>query len=185
MVFVSVLPDSSSSHEYTPNNPALISSPMFGGKQITSTVPPATDLDPLLCGSPRYSDNNSYYPNNWSSNSGYSNNYNYYNSTPNNQNQYLNTGGTTMVLYPHLYSTVNQNQIHLHLHGSPDKIDHYFNHENLSNVLTPVRNSDNEIAIPSSSTVHESQDQKHEIGGMSHEQSPTTDPSVWRPYWHQ
>lgn len=24
----------------------------------------------------------------------------------------------TMVLYPHLYSTVNQNQIHLHLHGT-------------------------------------------------------------------
>lgn len=32
-----------------------------------------------------------------------------------------------MVLYPQLYSTVNQNQIHLHLHATatPDKIEQY------------------------------------------------------------
>lgn len=31
-----------------------------------------------------------------------------------------------MVLYPQLYSTVNQNQIHLHLHGPPpDKLEQY------------------------------------------------------------
>ncbi|KAJ9577934.1 hypothetical protein L9F63_025205, partial [Diploptera punctata] len=65
------------------------------------------------------------------------NNYpNYYTSTTSNASggsnpgppppqapaQYLsNTAAPppTMVLYPHLYSTVNQNQIHLHLHSSP------------------------------------------------------------------
>lgn len=39
--------------------------------------------------------------------------------------QYSST--PTMVLYPQLYSTVNQNQIHLHLHATatPDKIEQY------------------------------------------------------------
>lgn len=32
---------------------------------------------------------------------------------------------TTMVLYPQLYSTVNQNQIHLHLHGSDKLVEQY------------------------------------------------------------
>lgn len=30
-----------------------------------------------------------------------------------------------MVLYPHVYSTVNQNQIHLHLHSGAERIDQY------------------------------------------------------------
>lgn len=46
-----------------------------------------------------------------------------HNYNPNYQGYYNNpsqnyiTGPTPMVLYPQLYSTVNQNQIHLHLHG--------------------------------------------------------------------
>ena len=67
------------------------------------------------------------------------NNYpNYYTSTTSNPSggsnpgppppqaptQYLSNTAPppTMVLYPHLYSTVNQNQIHLHLHSSPTDI---------------------------------------------------------------
>lgn len=159
---------------------------MFGSNQkITSTVSPASELDPLLSASPRYPDN-SYYPNNWGTNSSYSNNYNYYNTPPSNQNQYLSPSGPTMVLYPSLYSTVNQNQIHLHLHGSTEKLDQYFNPEALTNVLTPVRNADNEI-MPLATSVHEMQDQKHEANVLAHsqpiDQPTTTDPSsVWRPY---
>lgn len=39
----------------------------------------------------------------------------------------------TMVLYPHVYSTVNQNQIHLHLHGT-DKLEQYLG--STENALT-------------------------------------------------
>lgn len=156
---------------------------MFGGNQkITSTVPPSADLDPLLSGSPRYSEN-AYYPNNWGTNTGYSNNYNYYNTPANSQTaQYtLNPSGPPVVLYPHLYSTVNQNQIHLHLHGPAEKLDQYLSHDTLSNVLTPIRNAENEI-LPVASSVHEIQEAKHEVGVL-HEQPTTTDPSsVWRPY---
>lgn len=175
--------DSASSHEYTPNNPALMTSPssMYSGKLSGSpTIPTNPDLtDPLLCGnsSSRYPDN-SYYPNNWSSNPGYSNNYNYYNTPSNNQNQYIQPSGPTMVLYPHLYSTVNQNQIHLHLHGSPEKLDQYFNLETLSVSSAP--RSGNEL--PTSSSIEVGSGHLTE-GDRKYEESTTADPaSVWRPY---
>jgi hypothetical protein len=68
--------------------------------------------------------------NNWTN--GY-NNYQYPTATapppPAAQAQYGPHQGPTMVLYPQLYSTVNQNQIHLHLHAS-DKLEQYFGPEN-------------------------------------------------------
>lgn len=68
---------------------------------------------------------NAPYPsyNNWTN--GY-NNYQYNGCTP--QAQYPPHPAPTMVLYPQLYSTVNQNQIHLHLHGT-DKIEQYLSPE--------------------------------------------------------
>lgn len=158
---------------------------MFGSKQLTGSSVPTGDItDPLLCGnsSSRYPDNNSYYPNHWSSSPGYSNNYNYYTAPSNNQNQYIQSSGPTMVLYPHLYSTVNQNQIHLHLHSSPEKLDHYFNSESLSSALTPLRPG-HEL-LPSSSTINESGNTNQlQDSDTKYEESTTTDPSsVWRPY---
>lgn len=131
-------------------------------------------IEPMICGSPRYSDSNTYYPNSWGTNMNYSNNY-YYNNSNNNQ-QYINSPAPpTMVLYPHLYSTVNQNQIHLHLHGSADKID-YINHD-IS--LTSTRSSI-EIGVlpPAAVEVHSTQGQI-EDSDRTHAQA---DPNVWRPY---
>lgn len=156
---------------------------MFGSKQLSGTapLPPGGDLmDPLLCGNSRYPDNNSYNPNYWSSSPGYSNNYNYYNSPPSNQNQYIQPPGPTMVLYPHLYSTVNQNQIHLHLHGSPEKLDQYLSSETFAS-LTPLR-SGNEL-MPSSSSISEEVTTQLQDSDRKYEEPTTTDPaSVWRPY---
>lgn len=85
----------------------------------------STELEPLnpLAYSGAYG-NSSATPaqstnNSWSTMSGY-------NSYPScGSGQYSAT--PTMVLYPQLYSTVNQNQIHLHLHAtaSTDKIEQY------------------------------------------------------------
>lgn len=136
------------------------------------------ELEQTICGSPRYSDTNTYYPNNWGTNPNYPSNYYYSNS--NNNQQYLNTGTPTMVLYPHLYSTVNQNQIHLHLHGSSDKID-YLNHDALS--LNTARGSI-EIGMAASSTsedVHSAQAQIDD-SDRTHAQAVTDPSSVWRPY---
>lgn len=43
----------------------------------------------------------------------------------------------TMVLYPQLYSTVNQNQIHLHLHGTgPEKLEQYLDNFTIGSIST-------------------------------------------------
>ncbi|XP_055682609.1 protein lozenge [Lutzomyia longipalpis] len=91
-----------------------------------------TELDPM----------NSYAPYNTNWSNGY-NNYQYSSCPPpppppppapphssSVQHQYPNHGAPAMLLYPQLYSTVNQNQIHLHLHGGTDKIEQYLNPEN-------------------------------------------------------
>lgn len=54
---------------------------------------------------------------------------------------------TTMVLYPQLYSTVNQNQIHLHLHGS-EKFMEY-----LGNPPFPPSNAIDNGTTPTSFSV--------------------------------
>lgn len=150
-----------------------------------SITPTGSDLDPLLSSSPRY-DTSGYYPNNWNSNSGYPPNYNsYYPATNNNQTQY--PGGPTMVLYPQLYSTVNQNQIHLHLHGT-DKWDQYLSSHESAAALTisPTSRGAIEIGLipPNSAVLHETGGESlQEIDQRNQDNScVTTDPSVWRPY---
>ena len=132
-----------------------------------------SEIDPMICSSPRYSDNSTYYPNNWGTNTTYPNNYNYYN-TPNNNQQY--TGA--MVLYPPLYSTVNQNQIHFHLHGSTEKIDQYLGSEALN--LNPTR----AIELAQNVTTEVAQTHQEPLDdGAERTQEHNSDPaSVWRPY---
>ncbi|KAJ6638422.1 Protein lozenge [Pseudolycoriella hygida] len=126
----------------------------------------------------------SYTYNNWSN--GY-NNYQYGSCTP--QPQYApHAGPTTMVLYPHVYSTVNhQNQIHLHLHGS-DKLEQYLGSEN-SLTISSARGGI-EIGI---GTTDESEIILENGGNRGHNDhldeevnrvdSVGGDPgSVWRPY---
>lgn len=92
----------------------------------------------------------------------------------------------SVVLYPHLYSTVNQNQIHLHLHG--DKAAESLQCTGEELAATIVANSNN-LTISSGTRssieigiVHNNQ------GGLMSEDDRFThndrqgDPSVWRPY---
>ncbi|KAL0275111.1 UNVERIFIED_CONTAM: hypothetical protein PYX00_003073 [Menopon gallinae] len=121
-----------------------------------------------------------------------SNNYqsypNYYNSTTSStpQTPYLNPP-PSVVLYPHLYSTVNQNQIHLHLHGEKTADSAQYGGEDLATTI--VANSNNftissgtrssiEIGI-----VHNNQSGLlHEEDRYTHNDRHGGDPSVWRPY---
>nr|XP_022903487.1 runt-related transcription factor 1-like isoform X1 [Onthophagus taurus] len=159
-----------------PAHNEYISTPLTSSQIFNSAK---ADLDPMVGTVSRYSDA-AYHPNSWSTNATYPANYNYYNSANNNQ-QYLNSGSTTMVLYPHVYSTVNQNQIHLHLHGNADKIDQYLNF-NDSLSLTPVRG--NLEANQSGNNSVEEVNQAHsQIEESDRSQEQVTDPSgVWRPY---
>lgn len=114
-----------------------------------------------------------------------------------------------MLIYPQVYSTVNQNQIHLHLHGT-DKIEQYLNSsENGLAISNAARNPsisggiDIGIGTGDSSNVimeaddadhhhHQQQQQRqHEQqtemtqqpGGNRDDDQEVVDPgSVWRPY---
>lgn len=142
---------------------------------ITTTLTPASyvksDLDPMLGGSPRYTDTNAYYPNNWGTNATYPSTYNY--NYPTNNNQQYTT--PPVFVYPHLYSTVNQNQIHVHLHG--DKLDQYLNQDTLA--LPAPRNPTELTLVPPGEaqlTAPSQEDDRNDAGAV-------TDPSsVWRPY---
>ncbi|XP_037815293.1 protein lozenge isoform X2 [Lucilia sericata] len=88
--------------------------------------------------------------NNWSN--GY-NNYQYGSCAG--QPQYSAHTAHTMVLYPQLISTYNQNEIHLHLHGT-DKIEQYLGGENALTISSLSGNrSSIEIGIGTSD--HEEQ----------------------------
>lgn len=81
-----------------------------------------------------------------------------------------------VVLHPHLYSTVNQNQIHLHLHGSTEKL------ETLS--LPP---SCAEIGATQTSSGDVTQNMQEEgpieeCDRAAQAQNVTDPSSVWRPY---
>jgi RUNX transcription factor Lozenge len=120
----SVLPDVAQNYcppEYYhhSNNSSL--GALTGNSQSAQSSSAAYPSSALSGSAPKLEIDTSYSP------SGY---YNY-----NNYNQYASCptvppsasgppAAPTMVLYPQLYSTVNQNQIHLHLHGT-DKIEHY------------------------------------------------------------
>lgn len=144
---------------------------------------------------------NSSYPtyNNWSN--GY-NNYQYATpaaaattiQTPA-QTQYPPTpqvphAAPAMLIYPQVYSTVNQNQIHLHLHGS-DKIEQYLNSNENGLGLNSARGAITEIGLTANAenpnvimendendghhhrSEHETNNRDEEVGDPS---------SVWRPY---
>lgn len=127
--------------------------------------------------SPRYPENNTYYPNNWTNaTTPYYNNF-YYSPTNNNQ-QYA--GMPPMVLHPHLYSTVNQNQIHLHLHGSTEKLE--------ALTLPP---SCAEIGTTQAQPADVAQSMQEEAAQIEDceravQAQNVSDPaSVWRPYWRR
>lgn len=128
------------------------------------------------------------------------------------QSQYpTNTAATapTMLIYPQVYSTVNQNQIHLHLHGT-EKIEQYLNSSENGLTISSARNSsissgiDIGIATGDNSNVimdvddadhhhqHQHQQRQHEQqtemtqqpGVNRDDDQEVIDPgSVWRPYW--
>lgn len=97
---------------------------------------------------------------------------------------------TTMVLYPQLYSTVNQNQIHLHLHGSDKLVEQYLGG-------TGVIQSENSFSQNSIAPMHRSSGLEisenamiasEDEGIKQHQEQAVVDPeavdqSVWRPYW--
>ncbi|XP_055844943.1 protein lozenge [Episyrphus balteatus] len=157
-----------------------ICSPTYG-----STKPEIDSLNPSY---PSY--------NNWSN--GY-NNYQYGSCAA--QAQYPGHTAPTMVLYPQLYSTVNQNQIHLHLHGT-DKLEQYLGPEN-SLTISSIGGSRSGIEIGIGTSDHESAMMSNEGGTETQQQHPqhvqvqqetevpqdhrtdedVVDPgSVWRPY---
>lgn len=128
------------------------------------------------------------------------------------QSQYpTNAAATapTMLIYPQVYSTVNQNQIHLHLHGT-EKIEQYLNSSENGLTISSARNSsissgiDIGIATGDNSNVimdvddadhhhqHQHQQRQHEQqtemtqqpGVNRDDDQEVIDPgSVWRPYW--
>lgn len=101
-------------------------------------------------------------------------------------------GQATMVLYPQLYSTVNQNQIHLHLHGSDKLVEQY-----LGSTGAMIQPDGSSFPLNSTSSVgnHRSsgmeisenamiaqeddikQHQEHSVVDQE-----VNDQSVWRPY---
>lgn len=113
-----------------------------------------------------------------------------YSCPPPAQPQYPPTHGApaqaTMVLYPQLYSTVNQNQIHLHLHGSEKLVEQYLGGTGTS--LPPDNNSFavtsrsggleiSENAMIAPEDVDIKQHQEHSVVDQD-----VGDQNVWRPY---
>lgn len=92
-----------------------------------------------------------------------------------------------MVLYPHLYSTVNQNQIHLHLHHSDlnKPVEQY-----ADDVATVVGSSNLTITggsrsieigiVPSSNQT--AVEEQNDIVITRYNDRQSNDLSVWRPY---
>ncbi|XP_060521754.1 segmentation protein Runt-like isoform X2 [Cylas formicarius] len=161
------------------------SSNEFISTSLTTSSPPPnfnsakSELDTLAG---RYPEN-SYCPNNWSTYPAYPNN-NCYNTSYNNQ-QYINQP-TPVMLYPtSLYSTVNQNQIHFHLHPPSDSrsSDAYLTDSsgNLPSVGLASGSGSRPDLVPTSSGELNSHVQGEEIQDSNRDQQPSADP-VWRPY---
>lgn len=185
--------DYHSSNHLTPvmNSTTLI--PSTGSNSPTnnsSCLAKFNDIDAL---NPSYS---SY--NNWSN--GY-NNYQY-GSTPTaaiqtpTQTQYTSAPPPhttpTMLIYPQVYSTVNQNQIHLHLHGA-DKIEQYLtSNDNVSVNTAVARNTNLDIGLSGNAdnpnVIIEGDDTETHHHRSEHDTNNRNDQevgdpsSVWRPY---
>ncbi|KAI5756489.1 hypothetical protein M8J77_025460 [Diaphorina citri] len=89
----------------------------------------------------------------------------------------------TMVLYPHLYSTVNQNQIHLHLHGAtPSDIKQADQYPTSEDVTAIVGNN---LTISGGSRGIEIgilPNNSHSQLSIQADDRYDRDQSVWRPY---
>lgn len=98
-----------------------------------------------------------------------------------------------MVLYPQVYSTVNQNQIHLHLHS--DKIEPYLNTAANGLTIGSGRTGGIEIGIGTTDNVimesddtdqqqqqQHSQPQQQEQTDLNQTNSREDEQEVWRPY---
>lgn len=157
-----VLPsDTSQQDTYTPNCVSMY--PSHGASSTSLPLVPAKSSDPdIFAGGGTGSGSPGYHYGSWTSGPATpvpvaSHNYN-----PNYQGYYNNPSQNyispaPMVLYPQLYSTVNQNQIHLHLHGDL---------------------SEEQVTIAGSNLTISSN--RLEIGVMGEENEQRND--VWRPY---
>lgn len=95
-----------------------------------------------------------------------------------------NQASTTMLLYPQLYSTVNQNQIHLHLHGTDKMVEQYLGgagsteNNNSFSLSNTQRNPAVEIEIGSTAATYQADDSIMK----NHHQATEQEIGVWRPY---
>ncbi|XP_076763645.1 uncharacterized protein LOC143431041 isoform X1 [Xylocopa sonorina] len=157
-----VLPSESQQDTYTPNCVSMY--PSHGTSSTSLPLVPSKPSDPDIfasggtgSGSPGYHGYSSWTSGPTTPVPVASHNYN-----PNYQGYYNNPSQNyispaPMVLYPQLYSTVNQNQIHLHLHGDL---------------------SEEQVTIAGSNLTISSN--RLEIGVMGEENEQRND--VWRPY---
>ncbi|XP_017875423.1 protein lozenge-like isoform X2 [Ceratina calcarata] len=153
-----VLPSENQQDTYTPNCVSMY--PSHGSTSASLPLVPAKSNDPdIFASSGTGSGSPGYHYSSWTSapatpvpvpSHNYNSNYQGYYNNPN-QNY------APMVLYPQLYSTVNQNQIHLHLHGDL---------------------SEEQVTIAGSNLTISSN--RLEIGVMGEENEQRND--VWRPY---
>lgn len=126
-------------------------------------------------------------------------NYNYnsypYSCQPPAQPQYPPSAAapaqTTMVLCPQLYSTVNQNQIHLHVHGSDKLVEQYLggtgaailSDNNAFSLNSVASNRQSGLEISESAMIAPEEDvikQHQEHSVIDHEVGDQG--VVWRPY---
>lgn len=178
--------------------PSAGSSPSNAVANASSCLTKFGDIDPLNAGYPAYG-------NNWSN--GY-NNYQYQSTggiQAAGQAQYPAPAGPppppphgapAMLIYPQVYSTVNQNQIHLHLHGGADKIEQYLaaneSEAAIGGQRQPNANlaimgggggggADNANVIMDGGESDAHQRSEHETANRTDQE--VADPSsVWRPY---
>lgn len=145
----------------------------------------STDLDPAAA---------AYNYNNWSN--GYNSASGYPQYGCNTQaTQYGPVPAPTMLLYPQVYSTVNQNQIHLHLHGAAtDKLEQYLNPDNvmISSLRGGPSGGTNTAVQTTSTAVVEVESPAAQLGLITETEAADVagdvqenrdDPNnVWRPY---
>lgn len=166
LFYISVLSDATSSTEFL-NTSLNRNSPPFT---------PKTDLIESTITSRGYQDS-PYYPNSWGTTyhpSTYNNNC--YNAPYN--TQHYNTPAP--VVYPAIISTVNQNQIHFHLHHTPSEgtRNEYFLPESLSSEA-----SRQDLVPTTSSEIIPEHEVSSSLQETSREENTAQDPNhVWRPY---
>lgn len=100
-------------------------------------------------------------------------------------------GQATMVLCPQVYSTVNQNQIHLHLHGSDKLVEQYLGGSGAalqtdnSPFSATINNHHRSAGLEISENALIAQEEEDNI--KQHQEQSIVDPEacdqgVWRPY---